>query len=58
MRGRIGFEACVAAIAAGRILDVVANPSLDHPSRRMFILAIRNHAYCVPFVESDAGIFL
>jgi hypothetical protein len=57
-RGRVGFEECIAAIAAGRIVDVVAIPSLNHPSQRMFILAIRNHAYCVPFVESDAEIFL
>jgi hypothetical protein len=57
-RGRVGFEECIAAIAAGRILDVVANPSINHPSQRMFGLDIRNYAYCVPFVESDTEIFL
>ena len=57
-RGRVGFEECIAAIAAGRILDVVANPSINHPSQRMFVLDIRNYAYCVPFVESETEIFL
>jgi hypothetical protein len=57
-RGGIGFEECVVAIAEGRILDVVQNPSINHPSQKMFILEINAYAYCVPFVESETEIFL
>jgi hypothetical protein len=57
-RGGVGFEECVVAIAAEWILDVVQNPSNNHPSQKVFILEINAYAYCVPFVESGTEIFL
>lgn len=57
-RGRVGFEECVVAIEGGKILAVVSNPSINHPSQRMFVLNINNYAYCVPFVETEEELFL
>lgn len=57
-RGSIGFEECVVAIEGGRILAVVPNPSINHPSQKMFVLSINNYAYCVPFVESEEELLL
>jgi hypothetical protein len=57
-RGNIGFEECVVALEAGKLLDVAPNPSGNHASQKMFVLNIDNYAYCVPFVESDTEIFL
>ena len=57
-RGKVSFEDCVVALASGKLLDVVPNPSRNHPSQSMYVLNISNYAYCVPFVESDTEIFL
>ncbi len=57
-RGGVGFEECVVAIEAGKILDVLQNPSSNHPAQRMFVLDINGYAYCVPFVETVETIFL
>ena len=57
-RGSIGFEDCVAAIEEGRVLDIVQNPSSLHRDQKMFILDINSYAYCVPFIETETGIFL
>jgi hypothetical protein len=56
-RGGVGFEECLVAIENEKILDIVPNPSANHPSQRMFVLEINGYAYCVPFVESDTEIF-
>ena len=57
-RGCMGFEECVVAIEGNGILDVVRNPSVNHPDQNMYILNIENYAYCVPFVESEDVVFL
>jgi hypothetical protein len=57
-RGNVSFEDCVVALESGKLLDVVANPSVNHPDQKMFILSIENYAYCVPFVETKSEIFL
>jgi hypothetical protein len=57
-RGHVSFEECLVTIDEGRILDVVANPSSNHPTQRMFILEIDGYASCAPFVESEKAIFL
>jgi hypothetical protein len=54
----VSLEDCVVALESGRLLDVVTNPSVNHPDQKMFILNIDNDAYCVPFVESNSEIFL
>ena len=57
-RGNESFEECVVALESGKLLDVVWNPGNNHRSQKVFVLNIGNYAYCVPFVETDAEIFL
>lgn len=57
-RGRVGFEECLVALEGGKLLAVLQNPSINHPSQKMFVLNINGYAYCVPFVESKDEIFL
>jgi hypothetical protein len=57
-RGNVTFEDCVVALDTGKLLDVVPNPSSNHSDQKMYILNIRNYAYCVPFVETKDEIFL
>jgi hypothetical protein len=58
MRGYVTFEDCVVALETGKLLDVAPNPSGNHKAQKMFVLNIKNYAYCVPFVESKTEIFL
>ena len=57
-RGSFGFEDFVLAIEEGRVLDIVQNPSSQHRDQKMFVLNINSYAYCVPFIETETGIFL
>jgi hypothetical protein len=57
-RGGFGLAECAEAIQAGRLLDVVPNPSANHVGQRMFVLNFGGYAYCVPFVEDEATVFL
>ncbi|MCH9852943.1 MAG: toxin [Alphaproteobacteria bacterium] len=57
-RGNIGFEECASLIEAGKILDVIDNPSQHHSEQKVFVLEIDNYAYLVPYVENDEEIFL
>lgn len=40
LRGHVGFEEAVVAIEAGRVLDLVPNPSANHRGQFMFVLSI------------------
>jgi len=57
-RGNVTFEDCVVALETGKLLDVAPNPSSNHKTQKMFVLNIKNYAYCVPFVETETEIFL
>ena len=57
-RGGIGFEDCVIALETGGLLDILPNPSANHPDQRMFVLEVGDYVYCVPFVESETHYFL
>ncbi len=57
-RGGIGFEECVVLIEAGQILDSIDNPSANHSCQKVFVLDIDSYVYLVPYVETDAEIFL
>jgi uncharacterized DUF497 family protein len=48
----ISFEEIVLAIEADGLLDIVAhsNPG-QYPNQRMFVVAVEQYAYLVPFVE-------
>jgi hypothetical protein len=55
----ISFEEIVLAIEADGLLDIVthSNPG-KYPNQRMFIVAIEQYAYLVPFVEEADSYFL
>jgi len=55
----ISFEEIVLAIEADGLLDIVAhsNPG-KYPNQRMFIVAVEQYAYLVPFVEETDCYFL
>ncbi len=55
----ISFEEIVLAIEADGLLDIVvhANPG-KYPRQRMFIVAVEQYAYLVPFVEEVDHYFL
>lgn len=55
----ISFEDVVFYIDRGGILDIVPHPQQNkYPGQRMFIIAIENYAYLVPFIETEEIIFL
>jgi hypothetical protein len=55
----VSFEEVLSAIAQGGLITV-----MDHPNRakyghqKMLVVAIRDYAYLVPFIESENEIFL
>jgi uncharacterized DUF497 family protein len=55
----ISFEEIVLAIEADGLLDIIAhsNPS-KYPQQRMFVVAVEQYAYLVPFVEETEYYFL
>lgn len=53
------FEDVEAAIDEGRMLTVITHPNQQrHPKQKMYIVAIGDYAYVVPYVEDDQKIFL
>jgi len=55
----ISFEEIIYQIEMGRLLDIVEHPDPSkYPGQRIFIVAVREYAYLVPFVESDTEVFL
>ena len=55
----VGFELVAFKIAAGEVLDIVEHRNKDrYPNQRIFVLEIEGYAYLVPFVETEAEIFL
>ena len=55
----VSFEEVLSAISQGGLITV-----MDHPNRakygdqKMLVVAIRDYAYLVPYVESEIEIFL
>jgi len=55
----IDFETVALAIYQGHVLDVIEHPNQEkYSSQRIFVLAINQYVYLVPFVESEQMIFL
>ena len=49
----ISFEDIVYYIEKGDILDIIPHPQLDkYPGQKIFIVAIEDYAYLVPFIEN------
>jgi len=57
-RGR-SFEEAIFHIENGGLLDDICHPNVkDYPHQKIFVVAIDQYAYLVPYVESDDEIFL
>ena len=55
----IGFEDVLTAINDNGLLVTIENPNkIRYPDQKIYIVAINNYAYMVPFVEDDKKRFL
>ena len=55
----VSFEAVVAAIEAGELLDVLAHPNPErYPGQRILVVRLDDYAHLVPFVETADGLLL
>jgi uncharacterized DUF497 family protein len=55
----IGFEDVVNAINEGHLLTVLQHPNhTKYPNQKVYIVAINNYAYSVPFIENKETCFL
>ena len=55
----ISFEEIVFSLQTGGLLDDAVHPNSEkYPEQRIFIVAIVDYVYLVPYVESDEEIFL
>ena len=55
----ISFEDILFHLQAGDVLDIVAHPNQDRYAGQMvYVVAVDEYVYLVPFVESDEEVFL
>ncbi len=55
----ISFEEVVFCIENGQILNVLEHPKKKkYKGQRMYVVAINNYAYIVPFIDSENERFL
>ena len=55
----VSFEAVLAALYRGDLLDDYIHPNQDrYPNQRLLIVKIQGYAFIVPYVETEAEIFL
>ena len=55
----ISFEQIVLAIEGDGLLDTIRHPNLDkYPNQYVFVVAIEDYVYLVPFVEETEFYFL
>lgn len=55
----IGFSDVVNAINEGHVLAVLKHPNAaKYPNQKVYIVAINNYVYSVPFVENAEVCFL
>jgi len=55
----ISFEDIIFCLQSGGLLDDVAHPNKEnYPHQRIFVVAVDEYAYLVPYVENDEEIFL
>ncbi len=56
---RISFERIVFQIEQGGLLDIMRHPDTERfPHQQIYIVEVDDYAWIVPFVETDAHIFL
>lgn len=55
----VSFEKVVLAIVSGDLIDRVKHPNPGkYPNQKVFLVAIENYVYSVPYVEDGEKIFL
>lgn len=55
----VSFEEVVFHIERGNLLDILEHPNQErYPGQRIFVVDIDDYAYLVPFLESEAEVFL
>lgn len=55
----VSFEDVVFCLRSGKLLDDVSHPNKEkYPHQRMFVVAVDEYVYLVPYVENDEEIFL
>lgn len=55
----VSFEQALQAIRSDQLLDIIEHPNpAKYPNQRIFIIEMNQYVYLVPFVETDAEIFL
>ena len=55
----ISFERIVFEISTGNELDVLEHPNQEkYPGQRISIVQVDDYVYAVPFIETEAEIFL
>ncbi len=55
----VSFEDIIFCLQSGGLLDDVSHPNKKkYPHQRIFIVAVDEYAYLVPYVENDEEIFL
>ncbi len=56
---QVSFQQVLRAIQEEQILDIIEHPDqTKYPSQRIFVIAMNEYVYLVPFVEDDEVIFL
>ena len=55
----VSFEEVVFCIENGQLLDVIEHPNnKKYKGQRMYVVAINNYAYIVPFIDGENERFL
>lgn len=55
----LSFEDVVFYLQAGQVLDVISHPNQERYAGQMiYVIAMEDYVYMVPFVETDEEVFL
>lgn len=54
----IGFEEVMIKIINGEVLDIISNPSQNHPKQKVYVIEINHYIYYVPHVADSEKVFL
>ncbi len=54
----LSFGEVVFHIERGQVLDILTHTNPQYEGQRIFVVAINDYAYLVPFVENEIEVFL
>ena len=55
----IGFEEIIIAIENGQLLDILVHPDINkYKNQKLYVVAMENYVYIVPFKEDKDEIYL